>query len=449
MLFKKIDPDSVNSINEGLSLFDTPPTNVTSVRTGYREWIPSNPISDIPYRFSINTGASVVDLSKTYYVVDLHVEKEDRSVPGGWRLPRYTQIAPQSPVEDINLVNGAGLVFIEQLKLTLNQTEIYSSNHLYAYKMMVDLLTSFPQSSFNQLKNSGLYLEKRLNTEADPGYSERKRALAEGHGFQYTGFLDADIFNQPRYLIPQCDLEIEIIPRLRDHFLLQSLSHRQEQEKFRVVISSLRIYTLHYELAEGMALSLNEALLLRPAKYPIRRTEMRSFFITGGRREWYTTVNTNIVPTRLFMMLVDKNAFSGLTLTTPFKFLNANVENVEVTAAGRVFPSTRYRDISFKENRFARLYHDFCDALDVSFSHSDLIIDPIMYKNDFTIFCVDLSTSMARGEEFELLQSGQLAISFKFSEPTPDSGLSLVVYSECPGIITIDGLGTVSNDLVS
>ena len=51
MLYKKIDPDSQDTITSALDLFRTPPTASAISNAAYREYLTLNPITSRPVSF--------------------------------------------------------------------------------------------------------------------------------------------------------------------------------------------------------------------------------------------------------------------------------------------------------------------------------------------------------------------------------------------------------------
>jgi hypothetical protein len=75
MVFKKIDADSSNSITTALDFFSVPPTNTTVSSSTWREYLPLNPITDVPYRFRIYSTNNYLDLSKVYLMSEMRIRK--------------------------------------------------------------------------------------------------------------------------------------------------------------------------------------------------------------------------------------------------------------------------------------------------------------------------------------------------------------------------------------
>lgn len=95
-----------------------------------------------------------------------------------------------------------GGTFIRNLKIMLNQREVYDSNQLYAYKVYLDTEFSYPTTVKDAyLSASGYHRDQENpNRVADKGYIARKNAFAESNTVQLIHKLSADILNQDLYL---------------------------------------------------------------------------------------------------------------------------------------------------------------------------------------------------------------------------------------------------------
>src|SRR4051812_36174527 len=111
MLYKKVDPTSMDAMPGTLDLFTTPFTQVAIEKTFEREFLHLNPQNITPLQFKVLTGTSFMDGRKT------------RIVPR-WRM---TKTSPGSSTaknlestDNVNVKNGFGALFIKNLKITAN-----------------------------------------------------------------------------------------------------------------------------------------------------------------------------------------------------------------------------------------------------------------------------------------------------------------------------------------
>lgn len=433
MLFTKIDGQSADSVTSALNLFSLPSTNVTATKSTFKQWLSLNPISEQPYVFRIHTGSSFIDLSKTFILLDCHIEKQTGANVYG---------APET-TDHPNVINGIGACFMENLKINLNSREIYNSNGLQGFRSFIDLITTYGKESLPHLQSCGFFEEKVLNDVNDPGYVERLSYVENGQKSQWVSRIFADIFLQDRFLLTQSVLEIEITPRLKDNFCIQQPS--TDNNVYRLVIDNLQIFTKNVDVTDGLSLTFNNALLKSPARYPVKKTELKSFFITSGRREFYCNIALDVVPRKVILGFVANANYIGASKLSPFTFENAGIQSIQINANGQQYPNSEYQ-IDFTENRYARLFHEMQENLGFAYSNNGNLIDFKRYKNGSCLFVFDLSTTMENDDSFELLKSGPTSLLVKFRTPVPAGGFSLIVMSEVDSILTVDSNRTVTTD---
>ena len=117
MLFKKIDPDSENSVTSALNFFATPPTSTFISSSCYREYLSLNPLNSKPYNFKIFPITSFIDLSKVYIYSEFKIVevKDDGTV---------ADLAADAKVSCIQM---PGQTFIKNLTVTGKYRYNYSN----------------------------------------------------------------------------------------------------------------------------------------------------------------------------------------------------------------------------------------------------------------------------------------------------------------------------------
>jgi hypothetical protein len=148
--------------------------------------------SSIPFLFKIHPLTSMIDLSNIYVITEMQLKKVNND-------GELEDLAAGEIVAPIQMPGGT---FIRNLKIMLNQREIYDSNQLYSYKVYLDTEFSYPTTVKDAyLSASGYHREKENpNRVADDGYIARKNAFANSKTVQFIHKLSADILNQDLYL---------------------------------------------------------------------------------------------------------------------------------------------------------------------------------------------------------------------------------------------------------
>uniref|UniRef100_A0A183C7L3 Uncharacterized protein n=1 Tax=Globodera pallida TaxID=36090 RepID=A0A183C7L3_GLOPA len=435
MLYKKVDAASAEVANAGLDFFTTPPTNCAVANSSYREYLTLNPISSRPFHFKIHPITSYIDLSKVFVATEFKIKK----------------IAEDGVLINIDLADSVGLIqmpgatFIRNLKVHINQREVYDSNQLYSYKAYLDTELSYPIAAKDAYFGVAGYFR---DTDLSKPNDKRGKPLAESKGYQTISKLSADIFNQDLYMISNVEIDIELALQSDDFMLHQE----KDKEKFVLEIVDCRLIVKTVDLMDGLSLDVARKLDVEPARYGIRKSFMKSLFITGGRYDFSANLFTEEVPRRVIIGLVANQNYIGHKQKNPFYFNHHNVRAIELTASGRTYPQYPY-NLDYKNNNYARAYHDAQEHLGMACTTESNGLSYSMFKTAFCLYVFQMTNSQEDSPGFELIKEGCTAVNIRFSEPVPPEGVTLIAYGEADGLILIDrnrlslvrDLGQVSN----
>ena len=110
---QKISEESALAFNSALNVFAVPPTNVSVVRSHFRELLPLNTISQqSPYLFRLLSDNLWADMSRCYLYLELSIEKYDANV---WKPIAATDT-------DVGPIQALGQTFVQQLKVEVQNT---------------------------------------------------------------------------------------------------------------------------------------------------------------------------------------------------------------------------------------------------------------------------------------------------------------------------------------
>ncbi|KAL3114342.1 hypothetical protein niasHT_011743 [Heterodera trifolii] len=273
MAFHKIDNDSVNSITNALDFFRIPPTNVSVSSSKVFELLPSNPLTDTPYHFKLHSSQNYIDLSKSYLLTEFRIRKENNN---GQLVDLTVDDADIAPIQMI------GQTFIRNIKMSINGREIFNANSLMAYKTYFSHELSYSTTAKDShLNAAGYYRDMGDALEIGNGFIARRNLFAGSNVAQFIAKIDTDLFNQPLYLINFCELDIEILPNDNAFVLIAPSGGRYH---FEVV--GLKMYVKKVSLMDGLALDIARKLEVKPVRYAVRKTMMKSMFISQGRYEF-------------------------------------------------------------------------------------------------------------------------------------------------------------------
>jgi hypothetical protein len=471
---KKIDTLTVPAVENSLALFDLPPTVVSYAKTFEKELLPLNTITrEGPYHFRVFSDTNFIDLSRTYVQTITSIEKQDGN--------NWIPIADTPDDKNTGVKNNFGLSFIKQLKVNINNVEVYNSGVTYPYYAYMntefntdyDLNSGFMQTScyFSDRNNKNI----DQNSYQNEGFKYRKERFAEAKKCKTYTKLIFDLANQNRLVLSNSDIVFSIWTS-SDRFLIHAPVYNIQvpgivpanqagdeaarlaaQANFqiravpngtiyRIKVHDVRMYCTMVDVVQSLNNSIARQLELTPAKYPMKKIEIRSMFLSEGMQNLTFNCFQTVLPRKVVVFFVDTNAFNGNPELSPFNFEHCNVRTISVESGGIFVPSTPYA-LDFSENNddYLRAYHDFVRGLDMEKKHLKLTLEE--YKNGWNGFCFDFrSYKRELGDAFELVKNGTTVLKINFAEPIGEGGKQLLVLGEFDQVLTMSAERVVSTD---
>uniref|UniRef100_A0A914IC83 Uncharacterized protein n=1 Tax=Globodera rostochiensis TaxID=31243 RepID=A0A914IC83_GLORO len=377
----------------------------------------------------IHPITSYIDLSKVFVFTEFKIKK----------IAEDGLLNNIGSSDSVGLIQMPGATFIRNLKVHINQREVYDSNQLYSYKVYLDTELSYPIAAKDAYFGVAGYFR---DTDLSKANDKRRKPLAESKAYQTISKLSADIFNQDLYMISNVEIDIELALQSDDFMLHQE----KEKDKFVLEISDCRLIVKTVDLMDGLSLDIARKLDVEPARFGIRKSFMKSLFITGGRYDFSANLFTEEVPRRVIIGLVANQNYIGHKQKNPFFFNHHNVRDIELTASGRTYPQYPY-NLDYKNNNYARAYHDAQEHLGLACTTESNGLSYSMFKTAFCLYVFQMTNSQEDSPGFELIKEGCTAVNIRFSEPVPPEGVTLIAYGEADGLILIDRNRSITSDL--
>ncbi|KAL3088378.1 hypothetical protein niasHT_028731 [Heterodera trifolii] len=407
---------------------EIPPTNVSVVRSFFRQVLPLATITqESPYLFRLYSDNLWTDLSRIYLYLELSIEK-----PGA----NDKWIAIEDTDTSVSAIQGIGQTFVQQLKVTVGNTEVYDSGNLYPFKAYITNELSFPiNAKKNFLGSTGYYHTVNQDDSTDEGFKERCKIFKGGKNAQFLSRLDFDLGNQELYLLNNLDLLFTIY-KAKDVFLLQTLK-ANDSTKYRLTVHDVKIYAKMVEVQPSLNMSLYKTLEKQPATYAVRKTEIKSSFISVGRYEFEYNVFSATIPRRVTIALVGNSAFHGDYKLSPFMFEPFDLREISVHAGGVVYPAVPYK-LNFSKDHFVSAFVDMYEALGMANSERSFDISMAQFKKGWSFFVIPLTSTLDDSCGFELLRSGTTNVRATFNSPIPLGGVEMIVLGEFDQMIMVD-----------
>lgn len=442
MLYKKIDKRSLDSIPVGLDLFSTPFTQVAIEKTYEREYLTQGSPKITPHTFKVLTGSSFLAGQKTRLVTTWSMKK----IPSGTVTP--VNVLSE---DNINVINGLGAGFIRDLKISSGGQSIYDGNNLYHYKVYLENLINFSEDVKRSSMNSfGWYEEgvgktDRKNSE---GWKERRDLFTDGKIVEFSAPLYADIFQQPNLLLSGMEFEVNVYPH-ETRFLVEVPEGFTGDVQLELL--SIKLYVTFVDLHPGVALELEKRLAIEPAKYPLRRTEMKTQFYDVVHIESHNIAFSDFLPRQLFIGFVDKVAYDGQLKTDGTYLGTFDVRDIQIKAGNVEVPSVlwnmRLGGDDVLDKRYIRAFEHFHRTVGQSGSLLDCGINLKMFFDGYAIWAFNLTTSQEDDEGFDFIREGITMIHTYFNSPVKENGVTAVVMGVFDSLMYIDITRTIRSDL--
>jgi hypothetical protein len=447
---KRIDPISVPAVENSLGIFDILPTSVAFNRTHVRELLPLMTVTrEGPYTFRLFSDSQFVDFSKTWLWLSSSLEKKDGA--------NWVKVADSTDDKNTSVTQNYGQSFVRQLKITINGIDVY--NNLY-YPF-----SSYISSEFGQAMNvkkgmaqASLYFpddgEKGQEDSSAAGFKERAKAFAGGKTFTTMSLLNFDLAQQNNLFLNNSDIVFTIWPQ-KDNFLILAPTYdnapapkKENNTEYRIKIHEVKLFCTLVDVVQSLQNQIARQLEITPAKYPLRKIELRHLFLPNGTTNIAWNVFTSVIPRRLMVFFIDNDAYDGVKNKSPFNFKHASVENIWVEANNIKVPDNPYiLDFEKNENSFVRSFTDFYDGLDHINQETAIELTLAKYKNGWTGFVFPLSASWRdAGDSFELIKNGTTVIKAHLKKAVEDTGIIMLAMGEFDEVLTINADRVLSVD---
>lgn len=427
---QKIDEKSTSACHSALEIFSTPPTNVPINRSGYVELIPQNTITqEGPYEFQTYADNRWYDLAKVYIQLVLSIVKKD----GSQLKPIEKEID-----KEVGVIQTPGQSFFETVKVYVQNVEISSQNH-YPYLCYLKNMLSYTEEARSTLLSAaGYYVDSRHNSIADFGLMKRIELFKDGKKVEFMSKLEFDLANQERFLLNNVNIMFQL-HRSDDRFLIHA-PNATDESLYRVKVHDMRMFIKMVDVQPSVNVGVLSMLEKTSAKYPLRKTDVRTLFLSAGRTEVAHNIYSSIKPRRMTIVMVENDAYSGTVKKTGFNFEKFNLRSASVECGSNTYPLTRY-DFNFdlKDPSFMRLYVDLHDALNLSRGNVETCgINLPKFLNGWFTVVIPMTPLLDDSESFELIEQGTTTLKLKFSKPIPEGGVCVIVLAEFDQLLSVD-----------
>ncbi|KAL3109834.1 hypothetical protein niasHT_013051 [Heterodera trifolii] len=430
-------------------MFNLPPTNVAINKTSVRELLPLSALNQTgPYLFRLFSDSQYCDLSKTYMYLLTSIERKNAA--GEW-VPTDDAIEED---RHVGVIQNFGSSFIRSLKVNISGVEVFDSSIYYHYRAYIMQELGYSHEIRKAFHEAGCYYsdENSQDSYSNKGFTSRVQRFSNGKHCETMVKLNFDLARQNTLLLNNQDV-VFTIHRNSDSFLLLTprwktvidevkdaqgnivtaarVTWHDSKAEYRIRLHDMRLYLRTVDVTSSLNVAISRQLESMPAKYALRKVEMRSIFLGTGRTELSHNVFTSTLPRRLICTFVSTGAYSGARHLSPFNFEHANVRSISAEANGLTFPSTPYLFSFGNQKRFVRAFVDMYAGLGLDDSDNKTVsISMARFLSGWAFFVIPMTSTLDDTPGFELIRQGTCTVKVQFEQPIKADGYEMLILGQ-------------------
>ena len=352
-----------------------------------------------------------------------------------------TQGDGQTKLEDavnVTFSNGTANTIFKSIQVYIGD-QMVETNPYFNYWSFIKMITSISPAKLRSLGEVG-NLFQDLNTAGglvdtfDGGYftglnNENKKRLKsfKENGLHLTFPIMADIASSDQYL---CD-DIPVRIRLELANEAWYVNTDGDGAGIRSHIDFAKLWVTRLQPYPSALLSLNNQLAAgHDTKTLFNKTLFKSIVL--GKQQTSIVSDLpwgNVIPERLYIVMVEMSAFSGTYNKNGLYFSNSNLSEITVSLNG---VGVYKNSVSFP-HVCSQAYFNAIDSLGLE---NDTLLDFNGFKQGRTIFVYSLLPEDLQGT-VPLEQSGNLRVSIQLSQGL-DKNIVILMFGDTKGVISVN-----------
>lgn len=376
-----------------------------------------------------------LDLQNVFLWYKAKVVKQDDAAFDATQTDRYS------------LINYGLNTVWEQVDVRLGNSTVSQSSTIYPYRAFIDLITTYNSLAQGaHLRSAGLFA---FETNPDNVDTDINKIIDKSIEFSYYGRLHADIFNSDRLLINGVPITISL-RKGNDafNFLAAAAAAPVFQPIPKLKLLDASIFVRKVKLAPSLLAAHAKALQHSPAKYPIKRTDLKFINLPTGQSNFVLdNVWMGQMPHKLIIGIVEHDAFTGDLDLNPLAFKNHNLNFLTVRINGEEYPSKPYQP-DYANNIYAREFFELFNNLSYTQSPIPPSITYEGFKDYMCLYAFNFNADFENPKENEyinLTKDGFLNIELHFKGNTPKA-LKVMCFGYFDNTIEIDSNRNVTTD---
>lgn len=366
---------------------------------------PINPLSQLsPIEFLIRgTPDDYIDLGDSRLLVQVEITKKGG---GAWDAD-----------DKVAFVNQPISSLFQDVFLKIGNTQVEGGQHVYPYNAYISSLIDFhPSAKKTHMQSWGWHEDtpSKFDDATNEGFSLRKQETESGKVWELMGPLFLDMTRQSRYLLPQTDVYLKLLPAKAD-FVLHSLGTRI---KYDFVFKKCILYVRRLQVMNSVVSGHNTGLNTYNAKYPVNHIDIATFTITKGISSYIKDgLFASQVPKMVIVGMLEHDAFNGNMKKSPFNFQHFNLNRIGLYRDGELVPGQLFTP-DYKKDFYMHAYNNTMSTLNFFNSDDSNGMTIEHFLNGYNLYAFDLTPDNTnQGPHRHLIKTGSLRLEISFADP--------------------------------
>lgn len=404
--------------SSALCLFDEQDVQTDIIGTTVVDYHPLTSLSaGGPIEFHIpGSTDEYIDLNDTQILVQVQITKKDGT-------------AIDLTTDKVCLVNQPIGSLFQDVFLTIGDTQIEGGQHCYPYNAYLSSLLQFHPSAKKTHMQAWGWNEDvpgLFNDAANKGIQFRSKETDKSKVWEIMGPLFLDMTRQSRYLLPQTDIRLKLLPS-KPEFALQVFDGTTKDYIYK--IKKCILYVRRMRVNDSVISGHNKGLDRHNAKYPLRHMDISTFTITKGV---HNHVKDRLYPSQTPKMLVvgclEHDAFNGNMMKSPFNFQHFDVNKIGLYRDGELVPGQIFHP-DFDKNRFSHAYVNTMNAMNYFNTDDSNGMTLEHFKNGYTLYVFDLTPDANSNSPYRnIIKNSSLRLEINFDKALP-SAINVMLFA--------------------
>lgn len=394
---------------------------------------------DIEFFISGNTS-KLVDFQRSKLVIEFSLEK---------RNPAHEfQVNPNekdaATNEMVTPIDGFFHTMWKSIKMKWNKEWVSSDDNDQAYRAYLDLLTNVGNEELDDARDNLLYTR-------NDGEEDVPNPFAAGNGggmirwnrtsgkrkIRLSGPLITDLWKTEKLLIGGVDILIQLKPAFDKFRFQMSSSGDTLREQFVMKIQTCYLKLMYVELRDKALRAQEHSISRSPFSYPFVRTDIDILQLRQGVLERrIPDIYAREIPSRLLVMMVKQDAYTGDYRLNPFNFVHNNITSASFHIDNMIIPAEPYTFEDLENNE--RCLHDAVNALREYGGKKNLGINLENFTKGKFILVFNTDPTVERDLRYwGMPKSGSTKLHLTFASAI-DAEYDLILYATFPGVVEID-----------